>query len=296
MKKRGTFAASAVLTICMLAGAPAFALHTGGMGRSHSASRSYLGIDISDISDADVATLHVKDTHGAQITRVDHDGPAGKAGLQVKDVVLRINNQFIDNEEQCRRVLREIPAGRKITMQISRNGQIIDVSATLANRAEVEKRAWEQHFTVPEPDPSPAYPASESHNQPGLARSFIGNYLTFSVPYTGLTVDAVGPQLAEFFGVKDGKGLLIHTVDANSPAALAGMRAGDVVLRANGRIMESSGDWNKILRDTRGKSVVVTFLREKREQTVTITPGGKKRSALDHSQPFTCALLNGFSL
>lgn len=282
MRKRGTLAAPLALAACLLAGVPMLALHTGH-SNSHTASQSYLGIDISNVSESDIAALHLSSPRGAQITRVDHDGPAGKAGLQVKDIVLRINNQSIDNEEQCRKFLRETPAGRSITMQINRNGQIIDVTATLANRAEVEKQAWKDHFVVPQP--------SQEQHSPGIARSFIGNYITFSVPYTGLSLDEIGPQLADYFGVRDGKGLLVHTVDANSPAASVGMRAGDVVIRVNGKKIESTGDWNHILRDTRGQSVNVTIFRDKREQNLTLTPGGKKRSAIEAHSDITCAML-----
>lgn len=301
MKLR-TFAAAGIVALVLAATVPAIASHTGGGGGSgsHAASRSYLGIDVSDVTEADFNILHVKEARGAQITRVDHDGPAGKVGLQVRDVIVRINAQTIEGEEQCRRVLRETPAGRSVTLSISRNGQMIDVTATLANRAEVEKRAWEEHFVVPQPQPNDSYLGSpqpeQKESQFGAAKSFLGNHLAFSLPYTGLALDAVGAQLAEFFGSKDGKGLLIHTVDANSPAASAGLRAGDIITRANGRPMETTKDWDRILRDTRGKAVGVTILRDKREQTLTMTPGGKKRSALDTDEQVNCALLDHFSI
>lgn len=304
MKLR-TLAMTGLFAFTLAATVPAIASHIGsGSGSNHTAARSYLGVDVSDVTDADFNLLHVKEARGAHITRVDHDGPAGKVGLQVHDVILRINGQSIEGEEQCRRILRETPAGHSITLSISRNGQSLDVSATLANRAEVEKRAWEEHFVVPQPQPNDTYMASpapaeskDSQSRFGAASSFLGSHLTFSSPYTGLTLDVVGPQLADFFGCKDGKGLLIHTVDTNSPAAAAGLRAGDVVTRVNGRPMESTKDFDRILRDTRGKAIGITILREKREQTLTMTPGGKKRSSLNSSdEQVNCALLDHFTI
>ena len=94
-------------------------------------------------------------------------------------------------------------------------------------------------------------------------------------------METMGPQLAEFFGVP-GAGVLVHSVDADSPAAKAGLHAGDVVVRANSVKMASSSDWMKIVRENRGKSVEVVVLRDKKEQTLTLVPDGKKRSSVDY--------------
>ncbi len=104
--------------------------------------------------------------------------------------------------------------------------------------------------------------------------------LTPGSSYTGATVETMGPQLAEFFGVQ-GAGVLVHSVDVNSPAASAGLRAGDVVLRANSVMMSTSGEWTKIMHENQGKKVSVVVLRDKKEQTLTLIPDSKKRSSVD---------------
>ena len=115
--------------------------------------------------------------------------------------------------------------------------------------------------------------------------------------YTGALVENMGPQLAEFFG-SPGAGVLVHSVDADSPAAKAGLRAGDVVVRANSVTMANSSDWMKIVRENRGKSVEVVVLRDKKEQTLTLVPDGKKRSSVDYQKDRETAMVvvrNGFS-
>jgi S1-C subfamily serine protease len=246
------------------------------------------------------------------VIRVDHDGPAGKAGLHLHDVILQMNGTTIEGEDQLRRMLRETPAGRMVTLLISRDGQQLTVTTQLANRLEVERQAWEQMWRVPVPSeespgfgpgPVPVAPqagagsgsgsgsgsaagsssGSKSFFSPGAAarggHSLMG-VLTGGSSYTGAMVETMGPQLAEFFGT-NGAGVLVHSVDVNSPAANAGMRAGDVVVRANEMTLTSSGDWMKVVRENRGKPVQVVVLRDKKEQTLTLVPDGKKRSSVE---------------
>jgi len=252
-------------------------------------AQGYLGVDVRDVTADQLAALKLKEARGAEIVLVDHDAPAGKCGLREHDVVLRMNGQPIDGEDQVRRMLRETPPGKTVVLVISRDGQQITVTAQMANREEVERQAWEKHFTVPEPpDPPPA--PSESDNSgflsgpaPSIAphgNSFMGSIL-MSPAYTGAMLETMSSQLADYFGVPSGAGLLVRSVEANSPAALAGMRAGDVLVRANAETISSTSDWARAIRNSRGHPLTVVVLRDKKEQTLTLTPDGKKRSSLE---------------
>jgi len=81
--------------------------------------------------------------------------------------------------------------------------------------------------------------------------------------------------------VQGGTGLLVRSVDADSPAAMAGLKAGDVVVKLNQMTVAGIGDWSKTVHDSKGKPVPVTVLREKKEQTLTLTPDPKRRSGLE---------------
>ena len=270
-------------------------------GPAARSSQGYLGVDIRDVSDEQVAALKLKESRGAEIVRVDHDGPAGKAGLREHDVILQVNGQTVEGEEQLRRMLRETPAGRTVTLVISRDGQQQTLSAQTANREELERQAWQQHMTVPDPNEGSSGPGLASGGN-GVAlgsgsgaplrggmgflpgggpgghgdRAFLGTLM--GLPYTGATLAPVSSQLAEFFGVQGGTGLLVESVEGNSPAATAGMKAGDVVVKINQVAVASLADWAKTVHGSRGKAVPVTVLREKKEQTLTLTPDPKRRS------------------
>lgn len=262
---------------------------------THVVGPGYLGIDMRDVNDDEIATLHLRDGRGAVIIRVDHDGPAGKAGLRERDVVLNVNGVAIEGEEQLRKNLREMQPGRTVQMMIARDGAMLTISAMLANREELEKQAWGQHWTVPAPirdsNTDDAVVNSPAPASRGFAHNFVSGSLMAKPLYTGVTMDAMGAQLADFFGVKDGKGLLVHGVDANSPAATAGLHAGDVITRVNGGGVRSSSDWTKALRDSKGHPVSLTVVRDRHEQTLTMVPEGKHRSDVNpHSWPLAMFL------
>jgi S1-C subfamily serine protease len=247
--------------------------------------QGYLGVDVRDVTEDQLPALKLKEARGAEIVLVDHDAPAGKAGLREHDVILRMNGQAIDGEEQIRRMLRESPPGTPLTLLLSRDGQQMTVTTQTANREEVERQAWEQHLTVPEPqepveiDGSIYFAAPAAPAPPVRGNSFLGPLL-MNPSYTGAMLETMSTQLAEYFGVPGGAGLLVRSVEANSPASLAGIRAGDVVVRANAKAVANSADWTRAIKDSHGRPLAVVVLRDKKEQTLTLTPDSKRRSSL----------------
>jgi S1-C subfamily serine protease len=103
--------------------------------------------------------------------------------------------------------------------------------------------------------------------------------------YTGVVLEMIGPQLAQYFGSQGGNGLLVRSVDPNSPAAAAGLRAGDVVVRANAIIVTGTSEWYKLVRENRGKPVAVVIVRDRQEETLVLVPDSKKRSSIEGLKP-----------
>lgn len=253
-------------------------------------TQGYLGVDIRDVSKDQVARLKLNDARGAEIIHVDHDGPAGKLGLCQHDVILQMNGQQIQGQEQLRQMLRETPAGRSVTFVISRDGQQQTLTTQLANRQEVERRAWEQHLVVPDPAPDNGPPSqvgngflhSDTSSGKGARahRDFLGATTVLNASFTGAQLEVMGPQLAEFFGVEGNAGLLVRSVEVNSPAADAGLRAGDVVVQVNQVPVTTGNEWSKTIHQNRGKPISLLVLRDRHEQTMTMTPDSKKRSSV----------------
>src|ERR1700738_1246921 len=96
-------------------------MYAAAMGEAHArAAQGYLGIDMRDVSEDQLGALKLKEARGAEITNLDHDGPACKAGMRLRDVILQMNGQVVENEEQLRRMLKGMPGGRSVSFVISR--------------------------------------------------------------------------------------------------------------------------------------------------------------------------------
>ena len=127
-------------------------MYESAMGESHGrTSQGYFGIEMRDVSEDQLGALKLKEARGAEITNLDHDGPACKAGMRLHDVIVQMNGQAVDGEEQLRRMLREVPVGRTVSFMISRDGQTQTLTMTTADRKMVGVQAWEQHYSVQAP-------------------------------------------------------------------------------------------------------------------------------------------------
>ena len=246
-----------------------FALHPDGGEGDYSAGTAYLGIDSRDITADRVAPLKLKEERGAEITMVDQDAPAGKVGLREHDVILEMNGQKVEGVEQLHRMIKETPPGRTISLLISRDGQPLTVNVTLADRRKAlafEQKLWKMHpGATPAMPLMPAMPAMPLVDIPSIDV----NVRTYS--RTGIVIESLSPQLGEYFGVKDGDGVLVRSVERGSPAEKAGLRAGDVIIRVDKDHIADRGDWRSAMHNHRSGKVTLGIIRDRREQSITLT-------------------------
>ena len=239
---------------------------------------SYLGVDTRDVTPDRLSALHLKEEHGVEVTMVDQDAPAGKAGVKEHDVILSINNQAVESVEQLRRMIHEIPAGRTIEIGISRDGQPSTLKAQLVERNKTFGSESEFKWVGP-PGNVPVV------NVPRFNIPDMENFQTVVVmrspSRSGLMVENLTPQLGDFFGVKSGNGVLIRSVEKGSRAEQAGFRAGDVVVKVNGSSVNDCSDFTRLLKGRAENKATVTVLRDRKEQNIIITlPEAKKSGAL----------------
>src|SRR5262249_11640055 len=94
----------------------------------------------------------------------------------------------------------------------------------------------------------------------------------------GVSTQSLTKQLADYFGAKDG-GVLITSVSEDSPAAKAGLKAGDVITAIDGEKVTSSGDVSRAINKKEDGQVSLTIIRDHSTRTITLTPEKKPQPA-----------------
>jgi predicted metalloprotease with PDZ domain len=249
----------------------------------HSSTQGYLGVDLADVDQEKAQALKLKDIRGAIITLIDHDAPAGKIGLKVNDVVLQLNGQTVEGAEQLRRMLREIPAGHKVSLEISRDGNVQTLAVELANRKVMEHEVWNNIGTGGDVFGSvPGMAMMGDGDSPllgGFHMPFFGSSLN-----VGALVEPLTSQMAEYLGVRGG--LMVRQVAHKSEAYTAGLKAFDVILRVGPDAIATMSDWERALHSNQGKPVQVTILRDKKQQTLTLQVDSKRHGMMELEEIF----------
>ena len=248
---------------------------------------SYLGVQTEDVTSEKLSELHLKEERGVEVTRVDPDAPASKAGLKQHDVILSVNNQQIESVEQLRRVIREIPPERTVTIGISRDGQPMTVKAQLAESSKMSDMDHSFSFAVPAVPPIniPAIHIPPI-NMPDM--DFGPIVVIHSFARSGLMVENLTPQLGDFFGVKNGSGVLVRSVEKGSRGEQAGFHAGDIITKINGSGVTDCSDFSRLLRKRSDNKAAITVIRDRKEQNLTLTLPEPRHSG-ELNQKSSCA-------
>ena len=256
------------IAIACLAAAPIFSQPPSPPPRARSivthamARRGWLGVGLAEVTPERAKALRLKGESGLEITHVDENSPASKAGLKENDVILEVGGQKIEEGEQFARTIGETSPGTKVTLGIWRNGSKQNVTATLESRPG-------QYFVFAGPDGDlvaalPPMPPFGPDDSPF-------SILTGQSPRIGFEGEPLTPQLAQYFGVKDG--VLVRAVAANTPAEKAGLKAGDVVTKVNGTPVSSLREISGLVHAGH-KTVVFTVMRNHKTITLNVEIAG----------------------
>jgi serine protease Do len=217
--------------------------------------RGWLGIGFGDLTPERMKALRLKDDSGIEVTHVEEKSPAAKAGLKEHDVVLELNGQKVEGGEEFAGSIAEMVPGSKITLGVWRIGVKQNLSAMLEARP-----AQMYLFNNPNGDWSGAMPP-----MPPMPDGF--GVLTGQAPRVGFEGETLTPQLAEYFGVKEG--VLVRTVSERTAASKAGLKAGDVIIKVSGTPVSSTREISGIVRALH-RNVTFTVMRNHKEMLLNV--------------------------
>jgi serine protease Do len=211
--------------------------------------RGWLGVGLGELTSERVSALKVPTNKGVEITHIAENSPAAKAGLKEHDVVLEVNGQRVQDDDDFARMISESAPGAKVSLQIWRSGATQTVNATLGS---YPVAVWAIPEVMPPMTPFP----------PDTFESMMGQ-----TPRIGIEGEALDGQLADFFGVKEG--VLVRSVKENSPAAKAGLKAGDVIVKVGGTPVASPRELSGVMRAMH-KTAAFTVVRNHKEITLNL--------------------------
>jgi len=237
---------------------------------------SYLGVFISDVTAEDVTRLGLREERGVRITGVADEGPARDAGLEEDDVIVSWNDDRVESEAQLRRILAETPAGRSASLGVIRGGSERSIAVELGNRGGpggvfALRSGWDEDHVV------------QLREQLEKSREHLGDlevriremphvmtFMSMRGGRLGVGIQTLEPQLAEYFGLGARTGVLITTVKEESPAAKAGLQAGDVIVAVDGEQIDGTADVSRLVWDAEAGPLSIRIVRDRDEQTVTV--------------------------
>jgi serine protease Do len=226
-----------------------------------------IGVSVRDLEAGD------KTRAGVVVDDVRPDSPAEKAGLKRSDVIVEFDGEAVRSARQFTRLVQETPAGRTVTASVVSGGTRKNVQITPSAGGdsitidgdrirEGIGDAWRMYERMP--------PFNFDFDLP---------FMVDGRGRLGITVQELTPQLASFFGVKDG--VLVTAVTDGGPASRAGLKAGDVIARVNDSPIRSREDLLHQLREVKDDGQVsIGIVRDKKEMTVSarLEPRASSRS------------------
>jgi serine protease Do len=198
--------------------------------------RGWLGVLIQKITAELKDKLDLKDENGALVADVVSGGPAEKAGIKRGDVIVSFDGKEIDEMNELPYVVASTPVGKVVTVEVIRKGQ------KNALRVEVGE-------------------LKEEGEPPAVAEA---------EPNLGLTLKEITPELARNFRLSETSGLVVVQVEANSPAAEAGVAPGDIILEVDQASVRNLGEFNKKVSSYRAGDTVLLLIN-RRGSTLYIT-------------------------
>jgi serine protease Do len=195
-------------------------------------TRGWLGVVIQDVDENLARSFGLKKAEGILVSEVQDDSPAAAGGIARGDVILKLNGERLADTADLRNRVALLLPGSTAQLTIFRDNREQTLSIKIGERpADL------------------AQSGAQSQEERDTLESF------------GLTFQELTPELAERFGYQDVQGVIVSQVEPGGPAALAGMRPGQLVEEVNRQPVSSASDLQSALKNSDDRKRVLLRVR-----------------------------------
>lgn len=235
-------------------------------------SSSFIGVETKEITKDNYAQYGLSAVRGVIVESVLENSPAAKAGIIKGDVILKFDDESVTSVRKLQRLVSEISPDQTANVTVIRNRAEIKIPVIVGKREQPLIGDGEFRFEPFPEMPIPGMPGFELQ----IPRGGQGETRVFSARVAGrqigVSVSPLTKQLSTYFGVASGNGLLISEVTDGSPASKAGLRAGDVIVTADGSELKENMDLVRAINKNKEGVVVLSVIRDKKQISVTVSP------------------------
>jgi membrane-associated protease RseP (regulator of RpoE activity) len=251
--------------------------------------QGYLGIMLQDLTPSMAKALQLDDRPGVLINEVIEGGPAQKAGLLDGDVILQLNGKAVSDYAALTESLRTLAPGRTTSVLVLRDGKQKTVDVEIGKREDLGDLKELENLPRPDGENPHVYFYSnregDGDSEGDSEHRIIIRTMDDNRGWLGVKLDALNGQLGEYFGVKNGAGVLVTEVIDDSPAAKAGLQAGDVIVKVGDADVASPDALHEAMTDTEpGDDLALQVLRKGSPKTMTAKLGEMPEDAMAERQ------------
>ncbi len=236
-------------------------------------SRGWMGVSISE-----------NDRGQVEIYDVESGGPAELAGLKEEDILLKIDGRPITSASMFASGIRTSKPGQEIKLEVERAGKTREVRVKLGEYPEKEAR---RELELRYPRLFPTLPAEPQKVKPESRLREVWPRWE-KRKYIGVYLEAINKELLEYFAVKEESGLLVTRLTKDGPAEKAGLKVGDVIVRVEGKRVDSVDELSAMIQDRKkADKVRIELVRNKKPMAIEVEVEEEERQGLGWSYNFS---------
>jgi serine protease Do len=201
--------------------------------------RGMIGVQVQNVTPDLAKSFGMSEPKGALVGQVNPGTPAAKAGIHRGDIIIEFNGHAIHEMNELPRLVADTAPGSKATVKVLREGKEKTLNLTITELTD-ERQAKTKEEGTAEKTP------------------------------LGLEVQNLTPTLAQQFRLRDNQGVVVIRVESGSPAADAGIRAGDMILEVNSEVVNTVKEYRSAIAKVK-KGSVARLLVKRQAHTLYLT-------------------------